>query len=131
MHNIMALHTILLQYYSIYVWLQYRSPNVVEAHCYVVNSLHTAVRQRSSLSNVRCKLSFNTDATCLLSELLLLQLLRLAELGHHVGHRMVDVLCMREKGGRYRENRLINMLLYIKTTLWKVRTDETCVLSMM
>ena len=45
---------------------------------------------------------------------------RLAEMGHHVGYRMIDVLCLRDKGGRYRETRMVNMLLYIKTTLWKV-----------
>jgi hypothetical protein len=44
---------------------------------------------------------------------------KLAEMGHHVGYRMIDVLCIRDKNGKYRETHLVNMLLYIKTTLWK------------
>ena len=44
---------------------------------------------------------------------------RLAELGQHVGHRMVDVLCWRERATK-RETRLVNMLLFIKNNVWKV-----------
>ena len=47
---------------------------------------------------------------------------RLAELGHHVGYRMIDVLCLKDKSGKHRETRLLNILLYIKTALWKVIT---------
>ena len=45
---------------------------------------------------------------------------RLAELGQHVGHRMVDVLCWRERATK-RETRLVNMLLFIKNNVWKVK----------
>ena len=45
---------------------------------------------------------------------------RLSELGQHVGHRMVDVLCWRERATK-RETRLVNMLLFIKNNVWKVR----------
>ena len=46
---------------------------------------------------------------------------RLSELGQHVGHRMVDVLCWRERATK-RETRLVNMLLFIKNNVWKVTT---------
>lgn len=44
---------------------------------------------------------------------------RLADLGHHVGFRMIDVLCLREKTPK-RETRLVNMLWFIQKTVWKV-----------
>ena len=44
---------------------------------------------------------------------------RLNDLGQHAGFRMIDVLCLREKVPR-RETRLVNLLLYIQKTLWKV-----------
>lgn len=43
---------------------------------------------------------------------------KLAELGRHVGARMVDILILREKGYK-RETKLLSMLLFIKTNLWK------------
>ena len=51
-------------------------------------------------------------------------------MGHHVGYRMIDVLCPRDKGGRYRETRMVNMLLYIKTTLWKVSECNMYIINM-
>lgn len=44
---------------------------------------------------------------------------RLADLGHHVGFRMIDILCLREKTPK-RETRLVNMLWFIQKTVWKV-----------
>ena len=44
---------------------------------------------------------------------------RLADLGHHVGFRMIDILCLREKTAK-RETRLVNMLWFIQKTVWKV-----------
>jgi len=46
---------------------------------------------------------------------------RLGELGHHVGFRMVDTLCLREKTPK-RETRVVNMLWFIQKTVWKVST---------
>ncbi|XP_077981505.1 trafficking protein particle complex subunit 5-like [Glandiceps talaboti] len=43
---------------------------------------------------------------------------KLSELGQHVGFRMLDLLFLREKNFK-RETKLLNMLLFIKTTLWK------------
>ena len=43
---------------------------------------------------------------------------KLAELGRFVGFRMVDLLFVREKNSR-RETRLIGMLMFVKTVLWK------------
>lgn len=43
---------------------------------------------------------------------------KLADFGRFVGFRMVDVLFVREKNSR-RETRLVNMLMFIKTVLWK------------
>ncbi|KFM79571.1 Trafficking protein particle complex subunit 5, partial [Stegodyphus mimosarum] len=43
---------------------------------------------------------------------------KLAELGYHVGQRMVDTLFVRERNFK-RETKLINVLIFIKTTLWK------------
>lgn len=48
---------------------------------------------------------------------------RLHELGQDIGNRIVDLYFVRERNSK-RETKLINMLLFIKTTLWKV-----CVLS--
>ena len=44
---------------------------------------------------------------------------RLSELGQHIGSRILDVLVVREKGLR-REIRVLNILLFIKSVLWKV-----------
>ena len=44
-------------------------------------------------------------------------------MGHHVGVRILDVLVLRERGFK-RETKLLNMLLFIKSNLWKV-----CVIS--
>ena len=46
-------------------------------------------------------------------------LCRLAQLGHHVGFRMIDLLAMREKTPK-RETKHVNMLWFIQKTLWKV-----------
>lgn len=46
---------------------------------------------------------------------------RLAELGQEVGIRMLDILAVRERGSR-RETRLLNILLFIKGPLWKVKS---------
>ncbi|XP_064606621.1 trafficking protein particle complex subunit 5-like [Liolophura sinensis] len=43
---------------------------------------------------------------------------KLAEMGHHVGSRVLDVMFVREKGFK-RETKLLNMLLFIKSNLWK------------
>lgn len=43
---------------------------------------------------------------------------KLADLGQHVGFRMIDVLCLREKTPK-RETRLVNMLWFIQKTVWK------------
>lgn len=43
---------------------------------------------------------------------------RLAEIGAEVGHRITDLLVVREKGGK-REIKLLNVLLFIKSTVWK------------
>ena len=44
---------------------------------------------------------------------------RLSELGQQVGSRVLDVLVLREKGMK-REVRVLNILLFIKSVLWKV-----------
>ena len=49
---------------------------------------------------------------------------RLSELGRQVGARILDVLVLREKGLK-RETRVLNILLFIKSTLWKVRGSLT------
>jgi hypothetical protein len=43
---------------------------------------------------------------------------KLSEMGNHVGQRVVDMLFLREKNFK-REIRLINMLMFIKTSVWK------------
>nr|CAG4652285.1 EOG090X0H7V [Triops cancriformis] len=43
---------------------------------------------------------------------------RLSELGQHVGIRMLDLLTVREKGYK-REIKLLQMLLFVKSTVWK------------
>lgn len=43
---------------------------------------------------------------------------KLAEIGMEVGHRITDLLVVREKGGK-REIKLLNILLFIKSTVWK------------
>lgn len=44
----------------------------------------------------------------------------LHDLGKDVGTRVIDLYFMRERNSK-RETKLINMLLFIKTTLWKVK----------
>ena len=44
---------------------------------------------------------------------------RLSEMGQHVGVRMLDLLTVREKAGK-REIKLLQMLIFIKSTVWKV-----------
>ena len=48
---------------------------------------------------------------------------RLANLGHHVGFRMIDVLCLREKTAK-RETRIVSTLWFIQKTVWKVSTSN-------
>eukprot|EP00039_Didymoeca_costata_P018940 m.335596 g.335596 ORF g.335596 m.335596 type:complete len:184 (+) comp17635_c0_seq1:209-760(+) len=43
---------------------------------------------------------------------------RLAEIGGQVGHRVLELLCLRERTPK-REIKLNNMLLFIHTTVWK------------
>uniref|UniRef100_A0A0V0G8Z6 Trafficking protein particle complex subunit 5 n=3 Tax=Triatominae TaxID=70999 RepID=A0A0V0G8Z6_TRIDM len=43
---------------------------------------------------------------------------KLCEMGQEVGIKLIDLYYMREKNGK-REIKLLNMLLFIKTTLWK------------
>ena len=50
---------------------------------------------------------------------------RLANLGHHVGFRMIDVLCLREKTVK-RETRIVSTLWFIQKTVWKVSTSHNC-----
>lgn len=45
---------------------------------------------------------------------------KLHALGYDVGSRLLDLYVHREKNSK-RETKLINMLLFIKSTLWKVR----------
>lgn len=45
---------------------------------------------------------------------------KIHSLGFDVGSRLLDLYVFREKNSK-RETKLINMLLFIKTTLWKVR----------
>lgn len=44
---------------------------------------------------------------------------RLSELGYHVGSHLLDLFFLREKGYK-REIKLLNMLLFVKSNLWKV-----------
>ncbi|CAH1251566.1 TRAPPC5 [Branchiostoma lanceolatum] len=43
---------------------------------------------------------------------------KLSDLGQHVGFRILDTLFLREKNYK-REIKLLNMLLFVKTTVWK------------
>lgn len=55
---------------------------------------------------------------------------RLADLGQHVGTRILDVLVLRERGFK-RETKLLQILIFVKSTLWKVTVLPTfnhCVL---
>lgn len=49
---------------------------------------------------------------------------KIHSLGYDVGSRLLDLYVFREKSSK-RETKLINMLLFIKTTLWKVRRRKT------
>ena len=40
-------------------------------------------------------------------------------MGRHVGYRMVDVFCWRERAQK-RETRVVHVLWYIQKTVWKV-----------
>ncbi|XP_022087724.1 trafficking protein particle complex subunit 5-like [Acanthaster planci] len=44
---------------------------------------------------------------------------KLSEMGQHVGVRILDLLFIREKGLK-RETKLLNILLFIKSNVWKV-----------
>ena len=44
---------------------------------------------------------------------------RLANLGYQVGIKILDLLVLREKQQYRRETKLINMLTFIKTSVWK------------
>lgn len=44
---------------------------------------------------------------------------RLADLGRHVGFRMIDLLCWRDRNPK-RETRIVNILWFIQKTVWKV-----------
>jgi hypothetical protein len=44
---------------------------------------------------------------------------RLADMGQEVGVKVIDLLFVRERNCK-REIKLLNMLLFIKSTLWKV-----------
>ena len=46
---------------------------------------------------------------------------RLTDLGYQVGNKMLDLIFLREKQQYKREVKLINMLTFIKTSVWKVR----------
>ncbi|XP_071444182.1 trafficking protein particle complex subunit 5 [Hetaerina americana] len=43
---------------------------------------------------------------------------KLSEMGREVGVKFIDLLFVRERNGK-RETKLLNMLLFIKSTLWK------------
>lgn len=43
---------------------------------------------------------------------------KLADLGQHVGTRILDVLVVRERGFK-RETKLLQILIFVKSTLWK------------
>ncbi|KAH9366694.1 hypothetical protein HPB48_021193 [Haemaphysalis longicornis] len=43
---------------------------------------------------------------------------RLSELGFHVGQRVLDLLAVREKNYK-RETKLLNILLFVKSSVWK------------
>lgn len=49
---------------------------------------------------------------------------KLHSLGYDVGSRLLDLYVFREKNSK-RETKLNNMLLFIKTTLWKVKIRKT------
>ena len=53
---------------------------------------------------------------------------RLSEMGQHVGVRILDLLFIREKGLK-RETKLLNILLFIKSNVWKVRKITECIKS--
>lgn len=48
---------------------------------------------------------------------------RLSEFGQQVGMRMLDLLIVREKNGK-REIKLLQILIFIKSTVWKVFGKE-------
>ncbi|ESO07809.1 hypothetical protein HELRODRAFT_76182 [Helobdella robusta] len=43
---------------------------------------------------------------------------KLSDLGFHVGQRYLDLIVLREKGHK-RETKLVNMLVFIKSNVWK------------
>ena len=48
---------------------------------------------------------------------------RLSQMGYHVGIRMIDALVLRERGFK-REVKLLNVLIFIKSTVWKVTRSQ-------
>eukprot|EP00960_Hanusia_phi_P044613 756732-Hanusia_phi.AAC.16 len=49
---------------------------------------------------------------------------QLAEIGHSVGIRMLELSSLREKTGFKREIKIVGILSYIKDTIWKVTILE-------
>ncbi|KAF7995132.1 hypothetical protein HCN44_004604 [Aphidius gifuensis] len=81
------------------------------------NMIISAVRPRTSildksLSKGKSEVSLSCYA------LLFSELVQYSELGAEVGHKITDLLVIREKGGK-REIKLLNALLFIKSTVWK------------
>lgn len=65
---------------------------------------------------------YESNDKSLLYNLRILIFCRLHELGRNVGVKIIDLYFMRERNGK-REIKLLNMLLFIKSTLWKVILD--------
>lgn len=55
----------------------------------------------------------------------MVSVVRLHELGQDVGTRVIDIYFVRERSSK-RETKLTNMLLFVKTTLWKVNDRSMC-----
>lgn len=71
---------------------------------------------------------------CLFCKFLtILLLFRLHSLGRNVGVKLIDLYFVRERNGK-RETKLLNILLFIKSTLWKVifvqEKQRVCVLKL-
>lgn len=50
-------------------------------------------------------------------------------MGQHVGQRVLDMLVLREKGYK-RETKLLNILIFIKSNVWKVESSALNYLSL-
>jgi len=77
---------------------------------------------KRSLVTVRLLIWLDIETVCCricLRELLCCFHCRLADLGQHVGTRILDVLVVRERGFK-RETKLLQILIFVKSTLWKV-----------